>query len=306
LALEFARGTLPELLRNSRALQAHLMSEAGMSILMLFATGSVLAFGILLSLFYGRRLWDRLSLRGFTPFQCLLILLTVLPANLIAVQAAIAFSHFLPPSMQQSPDIEFGSMSWPVVLLAICIFPGIGEELLFRGIMGRGLTARYGATVGVLLTSLLFGVAHLAPAHAFATFLLGIVLHLVFVSTRSLAAAMLLHALNNAAAMTLYYLQDSIRLPGYTHHDVSLFVPLPVLAACVLALGAIGIAFYATRTRWLAADGSEWSPGYFSLERPPEEVSSSAISHSAPIEVVALLIALYGTFILSLAWSATY
>jgi membrane protease YdiL (CAAX protease family) len=285
-------------------LEDRILSSGGLSLLILFATGSVLVLAIGLCLFFGQQFKHHLSLRPFTGFQLFLLLMMFVPANLIAVQAAVAFSQLLPPGLQQGPDIDFSAMSWPVILLAICLFPAIGEELLFRGIIGRGLTARHGAVLGILLTSLLFGFAHLAPAHAFATFLLGLILHYVFVSTRSLAAPMLLHGLNNAAAMGVYSLRHDLQIPGYTDHADSLFVPPHVLVTCSVLLAGIGWAFHVTRTRWLLEDGSEWSPGYFSLERPAEGLGAVAVSQGATTGLVLPLLLLFGCFLLSLFLSA--
>src|SRR5262249_55135457 len=84
-----------------------------------------------------------------------------------------------------------GQQPFLVVFLVACLCPGVAEEIFFRGFLGRGLVARFGLFWGVLLTSCLFGLMHGEPRHICVTTVLGIVLHLVYLSTRSLLAPML-------------------------------------------------------------------------------------------------------------------
>lgn len=99
---------------------------------------------------------------------------------------------------------------FPILLVAIAVGPAIGEELVFRGLIGRGLVRRWGTPLGVLLTSLLFAAAHGAPAHALATFPIGLALHFVYLATGNLWAPITLHALVNALAVALMkYLGES-------------------------------------------------------------------------------------------------
>lgn len=85
-------------------------------------------------------------------------------------------------------------------VLAFSILPAVAEEFLFRSI----LIAEYetvSPSFAVLISALFFGMIHMdfmrLPAYVFA----GIVLALVFYATRSVFASVLLHVLNNIAAL---------------------------------------------------------------------------------------------------------
>lgn len=85
-------------------------------------------------------------------------------------------------------------------VLAFSILPAVAEEFLFRSI----LIAEYetvSPSFAVLISALFFGMIHMdfmrLPAYVFA----GIVLALVFYTTRSVFASVLLHVLNNIAAL---------------------------------------------------------------------------------------------------------
>jgi membrane protease YdiL (CAAX protease family) len=94
-------------------------------------------------------------------------------------------------------------VSYPILVVAIALGPAVGEELVFRGLIGNGLIQRWGLLRGVGTTAALFALAHVSPAHAIATLPLGVFLHWVYLQTRSLWAPILLHFLNNLLVISL-------------------------------------------------------------------------------------------------------
>lgn len=81
-------------------------------------------------------------------------------------------------------------------LLAISIAAGIGEEVAFRGLLQSGLAEWLSPTAGLVLASVLFGLAHCATAtYAIVTALIGIYLGSLWMLTNNLLAPMTAHAL---------------------------------------------------------------------------------------------------------------
>lgn len=95
-------------------------------------------------------------------------------------------------------------------LVTSALFPAVSEELLFRGILFRWLEQWGGSWVGLLLTSALFGCAHLLNPHASAiaavgiAFEAGVMLGAAYMLTRSLWLPMGLHAAWNFAQGEIY------------------------------------------------------------------------------------------------------
>jgi membrane protease YdiL (CAAX protease family) len=88
------------------------------------------------------------------------------------------------------------------VFVVVGLVP-FGEELLFRGVL-VGAWARAGRPVaGVVISSVLFGLAHatVGPRTVVVTLLLGALLAAAMVLSRSLGAAVLAHACINAVAL---------------------------------------------------------------------------------------------------------
>jgi membrane protease YdiL (CAAX protease family) len=100
-------------------------------------------------------------------------------------------------------EVMNGIGQWHITLavLIIGLGPGIGEELWCRAFLGRGLVGRYGVVVGIALTSFFFGLIHLDPAQGTMAMLMGVCLHFVYQTTRTLWIPVLLHFLNNSASV---------------------------------------------------------------------------------------------------------
>lgn len=90
-----------------------------------------------------------------------------------------------------------------IAVLAIAVAPVV-EELVFRGLIQRRLELRWGPAPAILATAVLFALVHIdtlpwvLPLHVF----LGLVFGWVVYTTRSIWSGVLLHAANNAAAIT--------------------------------------------------------------------------------------------------------
>ncbi|WP_273846265.1 CPBP family intramembrane glutamic endopeptidase [Rubrobacter calidifluminis] len=91
-------------------------------------------------------------------------------------------------------------------IVAISLFSGVGEEAFFRG----GLQPE----VGLLCSSVIFGLLHLGPDRRFVLWALwaalaGLVFGWLYISTGGLLACMLAHALHNGVMLSLWRHQRS-------------------------------------------------------------------------------------------------
>lgn len=89
------------------------------------------------------------------------------------------------------------------ILLAIAaaIVAPVAEEILFRRVIYGFIAARVGIAGSVVITSTLFAMIHDSFAQLPALFLLGVAFQLTYLHFHSLYPAIVLHFLNNAAAI---------------------------------------------------------------------------------------------------------
>lgn len=223
--------------------------------------------------------WDSVRIVAFRPpggFHTLVVLLLVLPTLIVVTSVATFCFHDPRPSLVStivfsrlnSMYAELAMEHWGLLTIVGCILPAISEELFFRGLLGRGLIRGHGVVVGVLMTSLLFGLFHLDPIRILATFILGIVLHLVFLTTKSIIAPMLLHALNNLVALA-----DSrclqLGLIDPSQGDGKQYISPALFVSSIFAVLMLLIVLRKTSTKWILIDPIQWSAGFVSAESPP-------------------------------------
>ena len=204
-----------------------------------------------------RRLPNIQLFRSPTLIHVVLIVLAALPLSLIGSSLQHAVLHQMPDSKSEMVEMfgELKQSSLFSLLLVLALLPALAEELLFRGIIGRGLVNRYGTVIGVLTTSLLFGIVHLNPGQAVGVLPIGIAMHAVYLMTRTLWLPMLLHFLNNSLAVLMlkygehWLTQDQLSPDGWSSSLLT--------SAGALLLG-ISLMFWQTRYQSRLSDGTDF------------------------------------------------
>ncbi|MGE0759861.1 MAG: lysostaphin resistance A-like protein [Pirellulaceae bacterium] len=267
-------------------------------------------------LMHGRQLARRLGFRSLAPAQGIALLVFVPALGIVVAEvtniAAEVLHLWLPEWMGHLAEQQGRTLKTlarhPLVLmlLAGCVFPGLGEEILCRGIMSRGLLARYGTVMGTLWTALVFGAMHVEPVQSLGACLLGIGLQYAYLRTRSIVAPVAAHIANNTFALLLLRYQDRFSIPGlstlpgqHTSHT-----PLPLFLLGAVGLGISVYWLHVTRTLWRLPDGREWTPVWPSAESPP--AASGAFATNATCSVRAWLGALiwWGALLACSVWFA--
>ena len=89
-------------------------------------------------------------------------------------------------------------------LLAIACLAGLGEEMLFRGVIQAAVGSAAGPRIGLVVASAAFGLAHLVtPTYAVVAALVGAWLGWVWLETGSLLAPVVAHALYDFVALVV-------------------------------------------------------------------------------------------------------
>lgn len=134
---------------------------------------------------------------------------------------SIELSHFLVrhgvfPQLPEAVGRVHALMSsetQPLWVL-ICVFaltPAICEELAFRGFILSGLARGGRLAIAIVISSIMFGVIHMIPQQIFNATLVGLLIGLLAVHSRSLFPAILFHFCTNSLA--LLYSRNVIPIP---------------------------------------------------------------------------------------------
>lgn len=166
--------------------------------------GGLLGIGLLLALLPGLRPWQGaeltaaavgLGIAGTVPLLAGVILL---PAGRWewADELTALVRRFLRLLFRGAP---------PGSVLLVSSLAGLGEELLFRGVIQEGLALYWHPLGALACASLLFGLAHaITPAYFVLATIMGIYLGTIHHLTGNLLIPILIHALYDWAAIHYY------------------------------------------------------------------------------------------------------
>ncbi len=117
--------------------------------------------------------------------------------------------HIYPPSgdilmLQEAVSRILGSAPglWAIILV-FALAPAVFEEIAFRGFILSGFQSIQGKWKPILLTSLMFGLAHGIIQQTLITFVIGLVLGLIAIQTKSILPCILFHLTHNSLAVLL-------------------------------------------------------------------------------------------------------
>jgi membrane protease YdiL (CAAX protease family) len=165
------------------------------------------------------------------------VILASLGASIVLPQLA----HLLPmPDSFVEQARKFESMGAVPLAISVGLIAPIAEEMFFRGIALRGFRIRYSARKAVWASAILFAVAHLNPWQGIIALPLGLAYACIVIRTGSIWPGVLSHAIVN---LSYNAIRPILEWNGYssTKMETMLFLPLPMLAAGMVALVAGGI-----------------------------------------------------------------
>jgi len=93
-----------------------------------------------------------------------------------------------------------------LALLVLAISPALCEELIFRGLIFRGFQ-KMGPWPAILISALLFGIAHASIYRLLPTFGVGLLMGYTLWRSRSIYCSILIHALNNGLVVAYVHWQ---------------------------------------------------------------------------------------------------
>lgn len=173
---------------------------------------------ICVALFLGFR-WTPVSMHYWNTRP-----LSVIFWCIIAAVGTIAPSLWLQSVLDFLPDfageelLDFIQHRWGY--LVVCILAPLAEEVIFRGAVLRTMLEHWEGSkrwTAIIISALLFGLAHMNPAQIPHAFLMGVLLGWLYERSRSLIPCVVLHCANNTIA---YLMTAAYPAPDITLRDI--------------------------------------------------------------------------------------
>ncbi len=129
-------------------------------------------------------------------------------------------------------------------LFMIAGLAALGEELLFRSVIQTSLIKICkNAHVGIIIASAIFSFIHFEFYGFIPRLVLGLLLGYMFYFSRSIWVPMLMHFVNNATVVMIYYLNNI----GATNIDVETFGQTPLLPLLISIVLMVALFWYAIK-----------------------------------------------------------
>ncbi|MEZ4960105.1 MAG: CPBP family intramembrane glutamic endopeptidase [Saprospiraceae bacterium] len=205
--------------------------------------------------FYRKKWPENLQVHRAPGFQTLALALLFIAAAFPLAQKAFELNRWIVeqiPALQSWMATETASEGmiegllvmespWELLfsLLVMALVPAIGEEMIFRGLLQKNLLRWLGKPVpAILITALIFSLAHFQVQRFLAIFMLGAALGCLFFWTKNLWIPIAAHFMNNGVQVVVAWAnQDKLsELNKAEEADIPVVVTLLSLAV-VLAIG---------------------------------------------------------------------
>ncbi len=193
---------------DSHTLNALKLSQAISTAFLFIGTCTLVAF------LYDKKLSDFYHLTDIKPWFLLLIAISIFAVAGPSIGYIAMLNDSLGISSGQNNTELIGRFMAVNTILDLCVnlvifalIPAISEEMLFRGLVQKNLiNSTQIPWLGILIASLIFSVIHMEWDYLLPRWYMGIILGVLYFTSRSLWLSILAHFINNASAAISFYL----------------------------------------------------------------------------------------------------
>lgn len=185
---------------------------------------------------------------------CALMAILILPASLYLASLVMLVVELIFGSTMIDAALS-GNVKAPwLTILTMCVCPAIFEELLFRGVVFKGMSQNLSIRKAILISALCFGLFHMDFQRLISQTLLGALCAFAVYRTKSIVAGMTIHFVNNGVAVGISLVAQMFE-PMAEHEMVStnLLSTFEVTAAELGVSTTMAIAVYVAVSLVMAA-----------------------------------------------------
>ena len=129
-------------------------------------------------------------------------------------------------------------------IFSMALLPAIFEEIVYRGVVLKGLLSKFKPTVAIIISAVLFMLMHGNITQTFYQLFLGLIFGFVVYKTSNILLSMIMHFVNNATILIVDYINpESIFLVGGDFSSVWYIISQILLFIGLVGL-LLGIGFY--------------------------------------------------------------
>ncbi len=126
------------------------------------------------------------------------------------------------PSSEFPYDLT-NNVNYFISIISYVILPAIAEELLFRGLISRGLKSS-GKAFSIVTTSIMFSIFHLSIHQTILPFLMSLLITLIMYNEDNIIYPILIHMINNFLSITLAHFNIATFINHWTYYLVAILL----------------------------------------------------------------------------------
>jgi len=108
-----------------------------------------------------------------------------------------------------------------ISLIPMVILPAIAEELLYRGLIFKGLQ-KAGNTFAIIASAIMFSLFHLSLEQTIYPFLMGLILAVIMCYENNIIYCITLHLTNNFLALTIKYFNINLSFAHWSYYLIAI------------------------------------------------------------------------------------
>jgi len=174
-----------------------------------FAAGVVVKYFIIIVLlkWYSKKSGDQelsqMRSKNVTRKSIISVALIVIAFRIIYDNSLFYWVNRIPMPDFITQAFEEMSIEPITMILSVVIIAPIYEEVIFRGILLKGMASRMNPKLALVVSALFFAVLHLNIPQGINAFLLGLVIGAIYLSTGSIYLSILAHLVNNSVGISI-------------------------------------------------------------------------------------------------------
>jgi membrane protease YdiL (CAAX protease family) len=139
-----------------------------------------------------------LNIMNFAYVAIFIIAFRVIFDNSIILWISnISMPEFIEEAFQEM------SVSKVILILSVVVIAPIYEEIIFRGILLKGMANKINPNLALVVSAILFAIVHLNIPQGINAFFLGLIIGFIYLSTGSIYLSIFAHFVNNFLAITV-------------------------------------------------------------------------------------------------------
>lgn len=171
--------------------------------------GVSLQLGILIVFFYFNRSKENKITENFS-WKKLGVYITLAIISLFLLTPFISCIEKLLLKLKLSPSGEIkytlNVKNYFISIISMVIFPAVCEELLFRGLIFKGMK-QHGKMISITLSALAFSIFHMSIFQTLYPLLFGFLLGIIMYKENNIIYTIAMHGVNNLLSLTLIFLK---------------------------------------------------------------------------------------------------